>query len=523
MKMRVAPGAFCLLLASAGRTDPWGCTGFEVDRDASVWHLQPAVQGPCSSDQPGERETFVLGPFDEKTYGFRRVEFQATEHDPGLDARPDAEGGIEVPYFCIHLKGPDESRWVLSATHHFSSPFGDWQPRVDEVDSAAGPKLPIFLLWFSHVTHGPNTIWEWSNRTILDFRHLPPKVLAHFECMGGEPGGYCQAPDMANSKKGEYSCTWSDEQSDFLCSHTLIQLSYWNDRAFTTCFLLEKGSRVPCPRSAPGIPSDLGELAERLRKGTARIGDSFTLPGAGTVRALAAFQGYDGITRYLLAGPGAKGGSDLRFYLATTNRGSPASIAVIDWLTVDCTAEFSIAKRALPKELEGGTPVDPPPGFELVGIDAKAGFHLFRLVVTEGNKRSLVWVGVDTRRQPSKAEALLLAADRPDYAGCGAFYLPPQLAPRDVRVSPFRAEMLFMEGLRTTPPADDYTPWCRRSETEDYTDAVPEGTPTHAVLAWDPDDGFMLEVTRWSRDTSDRWGIASIDKRGNVTFEQRVP
>ena len=80
--------------------------------------------------------------------------------------------------------------------------------------------------------------------------------------------------------------------------------------------------------------------------------------------------------------------------------------------------------------------------------------------------------------------------------------------------------MEFMEGLRATGLADEYTPWCPRYETEDYSEADPEATPTDAVLAWDPDDGFMLEVTRRSPDTSDRWGVTSIDAKGNVTFER---
>lgn len=57
----------------------------------------------------------------------------------------------------------------------------------------------------------------------------------------------------------------------------------------------------------------------------------------------------------------------------------------------------------------------------------------------------------------------------------------------------------------------------------DKSDAAPKGTPTHTGLAWDPDDGFMLEVTRRSVDTRSRWGHTSIDRKGTVTFATGLP
>ena len=57
----------------------------------------------------------------------------------------------------------------------------------------------------------------------------------------------------------------------------------------------------------------------------------------------------------------------------------------------------------------------------------------------------------------------------------------------------------------------------------DNGEAAPKGTPTHAVLAGDPGNGFMLEVTRRSVDTRSRCGDTSIDRKDNVTFATALP
>ena len=228
-------------------------------------------------------------------------------HAAGIPGQKDA---ARVPYFLVRLRsGSRAIWWQMTLDHRFGPPFEGWEPDKADLELAAALRraaLPVDLLVLHYALGLRRGCRPRPSRLLAaclrrsEVRHLRDLPL-------GPPITTATAVDGAMRRRTSF--VRSSSPGSLVTEAEIVP-----SRA-ASCW-----SRMPTSpvHGRPAMALRASRTSRRsCTAGEPRLGDPFSFPGAGTVRALAALQGRGGTTHYLLAGPGATGGTDLRFYLAT--------------------------------------------------------------------------------------------------------------------------------------------------------------------------------------------------------------
>lgn len=397
-------------------------------------------------DKPAELPADVhgksFGPFDEKQFGFRSVEFYQflTGKDTG-----GVQTGTEAHIYLRVLRSSGEAWYAVAAKdpHVLNAD----PPSQQEDDSAASedaeqsqqPKddapvsvstpdaaLPLFQLSYTSRWLGANAGGGYRHVLLLDLRNNPPQVARHMQCLWGEGGGVCTAIDSGFGSNTQLSCQWDRQTADYRCRQRVNTTAGWGGRFDDSeYFLLTGKDAFQLPEDSPGsLERFVGTLGRRPADA-----QKLLLPDAGEATAIYSLlqQKHD---LYLFAARGRGEALDARFFLVErpyTDR--PVTSVELQSTTASQLKPVGFAQVELEREraLQPSTPkVTSRAGGDSLSYNVRKlygndDFFVLQVTVKEGNSHAVYWLGIDQRQEAIVADLYRIATDADLYAGCGNY------------------------------------------------------------------------------------------------------
>ena len=351
-------------------------------------------------------------------YGVRRITFFA-------QVKPSELEPAEAQLYLEVESGAGTSRFYtlrLDAEDHRPAFEISADDKNDIYNLNVFPATPdksqplVILEIFAH-SHGVNIGAETTTRHLIDLRRGSPQSVAALDCAEYEAVGACHAFDSQFGLRGQLSCDWVRERTDFLCTETSTTIWNWGRTGWKEMFYLLSGDMVWPPEVVvPWSPREcLAALRGRRETGAhtmlPRMGDTFVLWRDGNLGLV------------LLASRGDSGHLWPKFELAAIDYAAQGYSREVEvrTLELDEPAQWEHVQRfdygSPPERVSPGVLVGSPMTFAVKPLRSDRGVF-FQVARTQDNRHSLFWVGVDTSMEPYRAQALLLATDASEYDAC---------------------------------------------------------------------------------------------------------
>ncbi len=327
------------------------------------------------------------------------------------------------------------------------------------------PNVALVGISFSQDLGGANAR-NWTNSDILlDFRSSPPKVLAGVDCSYNEGGGACTALDSGQMTRYDLSCNFSQQVHDFLCTQK-------TDTSYRDFYLLDD-------KQSPLRTEELDSLSAALAVLRANKNATQIVRGLGPVRLI------DEVSLLMtkvaiLGGPIARpwgGASGETFHFV-------------------CESPACVSTSIFPHGLEEQSASEQQTGDiwtanEKVTFSVKRIVEDKRLVVDEvvANKsgvHSIYWLGVERAAHPV-FDALMIATEDMDYAGCGRYDSGYNVISAVIR-KPFRATATVQPPFRNDQETAVWKP-SMDSDVEPTNDCNRKGE-----IDWVSGKGFHVDI-----------------------------
>jgi hypothetical protein len=406
--------------------------------------LVPVAEGELDRDALARGEVTTLRGFDEARYGlaelsvfFRRVPMPDERQTDTLDILVSARGaGGAVRWWRLAFAAGENDQWFLrtdAIDPDPSQPAGQAAPALTPQAYVATPdaSLPLIGVEFPFNPTGQRQTTHHTTHLLLDFRGSTPKVAATLERMSRyDCIGACAAYDCGLGAHLSVACRWDPDATDFACAEQFTEgRNDGAERTGTRWFRLLSGSTLPSPRaktgpldSKPGVPV-----------AGARAGYTQPLERLGPVTLAGVFD-VGGGRVWLLGLPKLKPDFDVDFAIAPVKAGVRGPIQAIGSrfdvrsLPLDANNERAVWEPHQDEaELYVGYTPDVAPAFRVSPMITAGALTIVRVLVSEGETRTVHLVGVERTPAGLVADVLPIATSGSTYAAC-AYYLRPAAA-----------------------------------------------------------------------------------------------
>jgi hypothetical protein len=475
---------FSLLAASLQASELIRCgSAFGAAGDASMdredWHLANVTQSAFRKTFAGARaEQFK--DF-EPVYG--RPEIDSVEMFTAADV--DAEDPVFTLRVGVEIRSGASVRRLQLVDRHGTPPRmsnqvpGGAAPEVRMRSGlAVSPDEPILRVDVREWYVGAHADGHVDTAIVLDLREAAPRV-AVVSCNEGWMGGACTAHDALYSPKGSTRCSWSDENGDFVCTSIRIMDSDRGSlRGVRRHELLSKKSLA-----APDALASLDELKAQSQVAVQDIGTLEWIFTASTPRGEIRFFVVPSSThrmtiRLVAVHPGGRVEEvPVRILSLTPDVDSGAFVAFDD-----AAAEIGydlVTRKRFVRTRYTLAPSDHE--FRARRIAAYGSMKTYAVVLAEGRRRALFWVGVDTASRAAKIDALRVASTSAEYGGCNQFTRPASIASASWHADQPVADVVIEPGYV------EY--WV---EGNDF--GVRKDCAVPATIRWSRDRGFVVEA-----------------------------
>ncbi len=285
---------------------------------------------------------------------------------------------------------------------------------------------PIFDLSFTEDEGGANAN-NWSTAHILlDFRSLPPRVLASADCGYNEGGGACTALDSGQATRSGIECAWDSKKKDFACAETM------SDKGAHRDFFLLGDAHAP-PRQ-----NEVSTIADAVARLASDAKAKVSVQGIGFVHLITRVQKTPTTSIVVLCAADVDGG--VRFFLVPETNGK-----LQESITLVPHPVFADKPKA--ETADQGKPQGPPWTVDReISVSNRTIYEDRDLTVAQvviGNvsaQTAVYWIGVSKSGAVNDA-VVVSGDDSPDYIGCGRFQTSPSVV-RVIRTSkPFKASV----------------------------------------------------------------------------------
>jgi hypothetical protein len=431
-----------------------------LDREPSL-HLVPVAERELDRGAVAKVEVTTLRGFDESRYGFAELSVFF-----GRAPVPD-ENRTDMLDILVSARGAGGAVrwWRLAFVEGEHDPYLFRTDAIEPADpsrpadeaavpvtpqaylATPNPSLPLISIEFPFNPTGQRQTTHHMTHVLLDFRDPTPKVpatierMSRYDCIGA-----CGAYDCGMGGHMSAACRWDPDATDFTCEEQFTENG--NDggsRTGTRWFRLLSGLRLPSPRVTSG-PFD---PKPEVRAAGARPGFTQALEGLGPVTLAGAFDAGGGRV-WLLGMPTLKPDFGVDFAIAPVKAGVRGRIQAIGSrfdvrsLPLEAhsgEAEWAPYRAEGESEPEGGFAPDVAPSFRVSPIVTAGALAIVRVLVTEGETRSVHLVGVERTPAGLVADVLPIATSGSTYAGCAHYLRPAAAVGMTVANTPLRVTL----------------------------------------------------------------------------------
>lgn len=383
------------------------------------WHLVPAKKA-AFANAASKRFT----GFDPK-YGIDAIVAFASTPKSEDEVTLDFVAGVEVH------RGDAVARFQILGDQGVPRLRDEYQFRNEEpprpkISLAVDASVPIVRIDYNRYAMGAHGESDIDYAVLIDVRGETPR-LATVGCEGGWVGGACTAHDSAYGVRTYVRCDWSAERDDYACeTRRELETDRGLLRAIGRSELL---SKTPLPASEP--------RQQIFTDGTLRFS---AMPSSTHIMSMRLFAEHSG--------------------------GRVEEVPVERLMLAPTTRSDDVAKQDF-------TLVPPKHAFSARLLQRIGSAKIYSVLLTEGERRALFWVGIDGLG----VRALRVASTAAEYDRCGVFRRPASIT--SATWTGDAAEVVIESAFVSSssrPPVDDENEHCAVT----------------ATVRWSREHGFVV-------------------------------